>query len=69
MATHTDDPPEGKRPYGRVLHQGQMMAIMAPWPDHPQTGGIKIYGECRNLTDQRARDGLVREDITAEMAG
>ncbi|MEO8815684.1 MAG: hypothetical protein ABI394_10695 [Mycobacterium sp.] len=61
--------PPGKMPYGRVLHQGKMMAIMAPWPDHPTTGGIKVYGECRNLTDQRKQGGLSRQDIAGELTG
>ncbi|OBH16797.1 hypothetical protein [Mycolicibacter sinensis] len=64
-----DGPPAGKMPYGRVLHRGQMMAIMAPEPDHPRFGSLKIYGECRNLTDQRSRGGLSRQDIAGELTG
>lgn len=64
-----EGPPAGKMPYGRVLHQGQLMAIMAPEPDHPRFGSIDIYGECRNLTDQRSRGGLGRQDIAGELTG
>lgn len=65
----SEGPPAGKMPYGRVLHQGQLMAIMAPEPDHPRFGSIDIYGECRNLTDQRAQDGLSRQYFTDELTG
>lgn len=65
----SEGPPPGKMPYGRVLHQDQMMAMLAPWPDHPSTGSVKIYGECRNLTDQRQQGGLSRQDIAGELTG
>ena len=64
-----EGPPPGKMPYGRVLHQGKMMAIIAPWPDDPSTGDITIYGDCRNLTDQRQQDGLRRQYFTEELTG
>ena len=65
----TEGPPPGKMPYGRVLHQGGLMAMLSPTPDHPRFGSITIYGDCRNLTDQRQHDGLQRQYITDELAG
>lgn len=62
-----DGPPAGKMPYGRVLHQGQLMAILAPEPDHPRFGSLDIYGECRNLTDHRKDGGPVYQDFTEEL--
>lgn len=64
-----DGPPPGKQPYGRVVHQGEMMAILGPSPDHPGEGDIKIYGECRNPTDHRKDPGSGIENITAELGG
>jgi hypothetical protein len=63
----SDGPPPGKLPYGRVLHQGQLMAIMAPLPDDHRYGNVKIYGECGNLTDHRKDQGPVYQDITEEI--
>lgn len=65
----SDGPPPGKKPYGRVVHRGDMMAILGPSPDHPGEGDIKIYGECRNATDHRKDPGSGIEDITADLGG
>ncbi len=62
----SDGPPAGKKPHGRVVHQGEVMAIIASSPDHPGQGDIQIYGECRNPTDHRSASS---EDITAELNG
>lgn len=65
----SDGPPPGKRPYGRLVHQGQMLVIISPNPDHPERGLIEFRGECRNLTDQRKIDGEVPVRITDELTG
>jgi hypothetical protein len=65
----SEGPPPGKMPYGRVLHTEQLMAIIAPEPDHPRYGDVKIYGQCRNLTDHRKDEGPVFQDISGELTG
>lgn len=60
----SDGAPPGKKPYGRAMHMGEVMAIVSPNPDHPDRGTIDIYGECRNATDHSEGD---RQDIRAEL--
>lgn len=61
----SDGAPAGKKPYGRALHMGEMMALVSPNPDHPERGLIRIYGECRNAAEHSSD----REDIRTELAG
>lgn len=60
-----DGAPSGKKPHGRALHLGEVMAIVAANPDHPDRGYIQIFGECRNAGDH---DGD-RQNIVAELTG
>lgn len=60
-----DGAPAGKKPYGRAMHQGEVMALVSPNPDHPDRGIVEIYGECRNAADHSGED----EDIRAELTG
>ncbi|QUR69788.1 hypothetical protein F6B93_13135 [Mycobacterium spongiae] len=54
MLSHgwSSGPPPGLHPYGHVINQDGVMAIMTAGPN---TGWarIQIYGECRNMTDHR----------------
>ena len=61
-----DGAPAGKRPHGRAMHLGEVMAIVAANPDHPDRGYIQIFGECRNLGDHYNSD---RHDIRDELTG
>lgn len=60
-----DGAPSGKKPHGRAMHLGEVMAIIAANPDHPDRGYIQIYGECRNPGDHNADE----QDIRAELTG
>lgn len=57
--------PPGKKPHGRVMHLGEVMAIVAANPDHPDRGYVDIFGECRNAADHNND----RQDIAAELKG
>ena len=61
----SDGAPPGKKPHGRVMHLGEVMAIVAANPDHPDRGYIDIYGECRNAGAHNSDN----EDIAAELRG
>lgn len=63
----SDGPPPGRMPHGRVVHQGDMMAILGTNANHPGEGDIDIFGECRNATDHRNDEGDPYEDIAAEL--
>ncbi|BBZ09712.1 hypothetical protein MDOR_38810 [Mycolicibacterium doricum] len=60
-----DGAPEGKQPHGRALHQGDVMAIVTPNPDHPDRGYIQILGECRNAADHSGDDEDIRAELTS----
>lgn len=60
-----DGPPAGKKPYGRAMHQGDVMALVSPNPDHPDRGIVEIYGECRNAAAHSGDN----EDIRTELTG
>ncbi|BBY27241.1 hypothetical protein [Mycolicibacterium sediminis] len=61
----SDGAPAGKKPYGRAMHQGEVMALVSPNPDHPDRGIVEIYGECRNAADHSGDN----EDIRSELTG
>lgn len=61
----SDGAPPGKKPHGRVMHLGEVMAIVAANPDHPDRGYIDIFGECRNAGAHNSDN----EDIAAELKG
>src|SRR5690606_5369689 len=59
-----DGPPPGKRPHGRVLHMGGVMAIVAANPDYPDRGYIQILGECRNTGDHTHDSEVIVDELT-----
>ncbi len=60
----SDGAPPGKQPHGRAMNLGEVMAIIAANPDHPDRGYIEIYGECRNAGEHNADE----QDIRAELS-
>jgi hypothetical protein len=61
----SDGAPPGKKPYGRAMHMGEVMALVSPNPDHPDRGIVEIYGECRNATDHSGDDQDIRAELTS----
>lgn len=61
----SDGAPAGKKPHGRSLHLGEVMAIVTANPDHPDRGYIEIYGECRNAGDHSADEQDIRAELTS----
>jgi hypothetical protein len=57
--------PAGKKPHGRSMKLGEVMAIVAANPDHPDRGYIEIYGECRNAGDHNADEQDIRAELTS----
>ncbi len=57
-------PPPGKVPHGRVVHQGEIMAILT---EHQGGGRVQILGECRSMTDQVEAGGMQPSSITDEL--
>ncbi|MBU9762254.1 hypothetical protein FR943_00075 [Mycobacterium sp. TNTM28] len=60
-----DGAPSGKQPHGRAMNLGEVMAIIAANPDHPDRGYIEIYGECRNAGDHSADEQDIRAELTS----
>ena len=61
----SDGAPPGKKPHGRAMHLGEVMAIIAANPDHPDRGYIQIHGECRNADDHSADEQDIRAELTS----
>ncbi len=49
----SDGPPPGKRPFGRVIHTGGVMAIIGKSSGTVKDGSVELSGECRNMGDHR----------------
>ena len=61
----SDGAPPGKAPHGRAMNLGEVMAIIAANPDHPDRGYIEIYGECRNAGEHSADEEDIRAELTS----
>ena len=48
-----DGPPPGKNPFGTVIHTDTVFAIIGQNPVAKEDGYVHIFGECRNMNDQR----------------
>lgn len=68
MVAHgwSDGPPPGLHPYGRVINKDGVMAIMTQNPVSGR-GSIKLYGECRDMTDHRGDRMATGFDITDQL--
>lgn len=68
MVAHgwSDGPPPGSHPYGRVINKDGVMAIMSQSPSSGR-GSIKLYGECRDMTDHHGDDMTTGFDITEQL--
>lgn len=68
MVAHgwADGPPPGLHPYGHVIHKDGVMAIMSQSPSSGR-GSIKLYGECRNMTDHHGDRMATGFDITDQL--
>jgi hypothetical protein len=53
----TDGPPPGYVTYGRVIHTGGVVAVMAPGPADGWAN-VELSGECRNMDDHHADGGF-----------
>lgn len=49
----SDGPPPGKKPFGRVIHTGSVMAIIGKSSGTVKDGSVELSGECRNMGDHR----------------
>jgi hypothetical protein len=58
--------PPGRHPGGRTMVKDGMYAVFYRDPDLPGRGLLKLYGECRNVTDHRL-DTAGFVDVTAEV--
>ena len=69
MAAHgwSDGPPPGLRPFGRVIHEGGVMAVIGKSPGTRKDGSVELSGECRNMNDHR-HDGTWY-DVTGQLLG
>lgn len=57
--------PPGIHTGGNAVHQGNVWAVIGPG-NYPERGGVRIFGECRNMNDHRNGGG---EEITDEVRG
>ncbi len=60
--------PPGRHPGGHTLVKDGLYAVYHRDPNLPGRGVLKIYGECRNITDHSS-DTTGFEDITGELQG
>lgn len=57
--------PPGIHTAGDAVHKGNVWAVIGPG-NYPERGGIRIFGECRNMNDHRNSGGV---EITDEIRG
>jgi hypothetical protein len=60
--------PPGRHPGGRTLAKDGLVAIYHRHRDLAGRGELRIYGECRNVTDHRF-DAIGFVDVTGELLG
>lgn len=60
--------PPGRHPGGWTLAKGGVTAVYYRDPDLVGRGVLRVYGECRNLSDHRL-DGTGFIDVTREVSG
>ncbi|MCW1960202.1 MAG: hypothetical protein KIH64_016985 [Mycobacterium sp.] len=60
--------PPGRHPGGRTMVKDGMYAVYYRDPDLPGRGVLKLYGECRNVTDHR-QDTTGFVDVSGEVGG
>ena len=48
-----DGPPPGKNPFGTVIHNDTVFAIIAPNPVAKESGYVHVFGECRNMNEHK----------------
>jgi len=65
----SEGPPPGMCPFGEVIHNEAVLAVICHASGNVARGSVQVSGECANMTDHRHDGKTVGVDVSEQLSG